>query len=233
MPARWPSELRQAARDGANRLRGTTSYTLDLAVPMDLATTIQQILDRYRLRAFHCTRLLDWEVTDIRRSGLRVASDSLINDRLDAAVAAGVLRPEEATLLEASNVLAHQRPNREHLLSACTTRRTLDEEADGLRLLLTHWGGEIIYFWQQDSDLLAQLETIGRPAIVVVLLDTDPDRNLWSPDLANLVIGRHLGLSDACGQVSYRGERGRRTPVEAVWLPGDFDYDRHTRLPRS
>jgi len=74
MPARWPSELRQAACDGANRLRGTTSYTLDLAVPTDLATTIQKILDRYRLRAFHCTRLLEWEVTDIRQNGLRAAS---------------------------------------------------------------------------------------------------------------------------------------------------------------
>ena len=67
-------------------------------------------------------------------------------------------------------MLLHQK-NRADQICACSTRRTLDDHADGVKPFLATWGGEIIYFHQTTPELQKTLATLGRPAIVVIDLE--------------------------------------------------------------
>lgn len=233
-PATWPSRLRSIATRTATAMREQAGrHTSDLALPATFASDINAELHGATIRAFHCTRLLDPESAALRQEGLRASSDSLMRSKLHAAVAAGAITRWQADQLHADSPLHRQRRNREHLLCAVTTRRTLDEEADGLDLLLTHWGGEIIYFWQRNEALIARLRSIGKPSIVVVDLKPGRPQDLWSPDPAALIVGRVLGSVNACGDVHYRLTPGTSVPVVDIWQPGNNDYDRHKQLPST
>jgi hypothetical protein len=192
----------------------------------------RQLLDGYLLRAYHATRLLPHEADAIRTQGLLILSERLVTDRLDTAHHHGHLTDAERHTLLAGRTLDDNRVDKVCLyLSATTPIR----DAHGLRLLLTNWGGEGIY-WQHvhnDNPLHTKLRSFGTPTIVVANLDlTAADRVLIFPGVVHALVGTALGLSDIGASIHYYAPIPP-THIERLIQPGDPDYPQHPILPQA
>ena len=123
-----------------------------------------QIADR-TIRAWHYTRLMDDEADAIIVRGAVPSTLETIKARLDRQVGAGLFPSEMAdALFTASPFHGSQHDARAGKFWLTSLPRTIDD--GGVELLLSSWGGEAVYFWQDDEMLQAQLATLGRPRVI-------------------------------------------------------------------
>jgi hypothetical protein len=226
--ATWPTEVREWASGWADR----PGLSLDPG-PVDLLEREPELrahLVGHKVLAFHCTRLLEHEVTAIRQHGLRQLTTDLIADRIAGAHAAGAIDGELRDLLASKNALEWwNAESRENQVCAVLGRGTLDEEADGVSSFLETWGGEGIYFAWDQTPTEDGLKQLGRPAIVVIRLDLTDGERAWCYSLGRPFVEQLIG-SEPKAEIFYKGD----VPAEdvlAIWQPGDLEYDRHHRLP--
>ncbi|MFI7356072.1 hypothetical protein ACIBTP_19255 [Streptomyces avidinii] len=234
-PGVWPDELTAYVKAAAGLVGGFTTYA-ELCEDGELGDFdpgLRELLARRLLRTFHATRLLDYEVDDIKAQGLRRLTPQLLEDRQDKALAAGVITAEEHKTLCESSVFKTERFARFRLNKICVVgnRQPLHDRRIGDQF--SFWGGEAQYNgagWEKlASD---RVKRLGRPALVVALLDvTDPKvAVLSSRELVCPFVGSFMGLPEVGCQIDYGADvPGSR--IEAVWQPGDAAYDEFERLP--
>jgi hypothetical protein len=175
--------------------------------------------------------LLPHEAQDIRSVGLRLLDEKLVEDRIRLAIAHGALTGAGRRCAETGNIYAiNNLAGRERKVCLVAGRTCFDESPHGCTPLLSHWGGEAIRGGPQDVPALA---TIGTPSIVVARVNlTRPHNDPYSwPGLANLFVGKLLGLSGRCADILYPDAISGRDIID-IWQPGHPDYDRHVALPR-
>lgn len=232
-PATWPDATTIAVNDAAERLHGSTEYPVDLRPTESEEEAIETGLIGHRIRVHHCTRLLPFERESILRDGLAPTSTGLLQARLDGAVMAGLLTPQEVSGMSALNMLrpsARQRSNREGRLCAVTVRDAFDDPY-GLWRLLGIWGGEFIYF-DQPRHLQERLRSLGQPSLVVVDLPIDVRPRLgWYPSLSKVLVGVALALKHRGGETNQKTDTP--WPATAIWQPEDPDYQAFPALPRQ
>lgn len=200
-PATWPSAVADWANDYAQKLRGSTLHTSDLAVPLERKDELRSLLEDYKLLAFHCTRLLDHEVAAIRQRGLRVLSHELVSERIANAYERGLVTDEQRDHLQAANVFAiGAEDHREGQVCLVLGRSVFDESPSGCEPLLSTWGGEGIYALQPEVRLL------GRPAIVLTGIDLSVSHRISPtfPSLGKLFVGTLLGTEQRSADVFLR-----------------------------
>lgn len=228
-PRTWPDELATLVVDVASRT-AHREFASDLHVSENDEELLEAALRDRPVRLFHCTRLLDHERDDVLIRGLLPATDELRAQKLQAAAGKGHLNPELLAMLEQHNVLNRQRPNRENLICAVSTRAGLDDEF-GVAPLMELWGGELVNM-DVPRDRQPPLRELGTPSIVV--LDVPARFHPmwgWAPPAANLLVGTVFEIEDLGGNVHIR-TGGHATPVAAVWQPGHLEYDEHPALPQ-
>ena len=168
------------------------------------------------IRAWHYTRLTDSEVNTLRRAGIKLSTLETTRQRLDAQVAAGQISVEIGNaLFEASPLHDPQqlesRSNRFWMISHPT-----EVEDYSVTLLLSNWGGEVVYFLlrAQAPHLQQIVGGIGRARVleVGVPLDASPH----SFNAGETVAGHLLEVSAASpiseqsiSALSARWTRGR------------------------
>src|SRR5205085_1548031 len=96
----WPNATRRWAEERARALEGSTAFVEDLEITLQEEDKFRETFGAQRVLAYHCTRLLTHEVAAIRAIGLRPLSESLVRDRIAAAVAHGALAPAVRELAE-------------------------------------------------------------------------------------------------------------------------------------
>lgn len=229
-PASWPQELRELASEATQYEACQGDYTVDLRPPLHLSNRIQTVLVDHGITVYQCARLLDSEVADIQRNGLRPASKYLLSDKLEAARAEGLITEDEAELLLTTGVLndREQREVRIDKICALTILRTLTIDPDGTQPLLTNWGGEITYFWQTQSlpELAERLQRAGNPALIEFQHQPRAS-DLCAPELAKVVIGRYRDLDDCAGEIQISVPPGDRIPVLDIWQRDDARWPRN------
>jgi hypothetical protein len=209
--------------------------------PRDLSDAIEDerqfrtLLEGRRVIAYHCTRLLEHEEAAIRRDGLRPVSLENTVERIRSACAHGHLTVRQQDELLA----AVERIDRETIeargrgtfltvgLALFTEMTDLAAEWLGL------WGGTVIYESAgarrgETHDLLGNL---GRPTIVVAGLEVTDERfrptDYFGQMFTAVAHGRHfLGGEVRCSPLV------RVDEIEALWHPGDAEYERYAGLPR-
>jgi hypothetical protein len=232
----WPDQLTHRVHELAEQQRDLIDDPTEFACSdLDLLerdAEVRQLLDGYLLRGYHASRLLAHEADTIRAHGLRLFDTELGTDRLDAAVKHGYLTTDEHATLVQGVVLTDN-----HVGQVCLflSKTTLTEDAGGLNLLLSTWGGEAIY-WPHihtENPMNAKLRSIGIPSIVVALLDlsTSPTTTAF-PGIANAFVGASLGLSRLAVDVFYRAPIPL-AHIERIIHPGDVDYPQHQDLPQE
>ncbi|MCW7991139.1 hypothetical protein XF35_39505 [Streptomyces platensis subsp. clarensis] len=96
------------------------------------------------------------------------------------------------------------------------------------------WGGEAQYssgVWKNSGS--DRVKRLGQPALVVALLDaSDPKVAVLTTELIYPFVGSYLGLERVGCQIDFEADvPGDR--IEAVWHPGDAEYDVFERFPRG
>lgn len=122
-------------------------------------------MEERSIRAWHYTRMTDAEAAALIRDGVHLSDLAAIRRRLDGQVAAGAFSAEVAeALLAGSPFQSEQLGSRSNKFWMVPHPR--DIEDGGVELLLESWGGEAVYFWQQDPDLQSLLKGLGRPRVI-------------------------------------------------------------------
>jgi len=117
---------------------------------------------------YHCTRLTDGEIADVRRKGLQPLNQDLVTRRLRAATDHRELTVDLAQRLNAHNYVDDTScGQRLGMISMIFSKYALQDE--GLRDFFTYWGGEAVYEAQPDS-VRRVLLGVGRACIVEIVV---------------------------------------------------------------
>lgn len=156
----WPEAVRDLL---ASRLPALTA-SLD-TLPA-VSARIDSLVASCDLVGFHCSRLTDDEVQDVRRNGLRALSPALVSDRLMRRVEAGDVDLDTAARIDATN--RAKEPTRRDRVALYLRRAEL-RERHLTEPFFRMWGGEAVAFpLERDEARRAVLERIGTPCVVVV-----------------------------------------------------------------
>lgn len=235
-PSTWPASVGQLV-ERWNGAVAATKFWEDLELPDDAQAALVDALAGHRLRAYHCTRLLDHEMPAVREQGLRVFGRELFDDRVATAAGHRAFGEHERVALLRGHMYgcgeARSRRRREGQVCLVIGRSVFDHDPDRVSPLLSSWGGEGIYFSSGVTGLQPLLRSLGTPTVVVTALPLQRDRRRmrWFPPLPRLFLAIVRGLP-ASGDLFHSGP----VPADAIvdlWQPGHADYDRHPRLPTS
>lgn len=205
-PETWPPQIHRMASMWAKQCAGRTRYTNDLPLALELEAPFRQELAGYLVRAYHYTKLLPHEKQMIQRQGLRMLTASLLEERIEAGVAAGTISPQEATRFRASHVFAAgEQEHREGQVCLVLSQRIFERDPGACLPLLQSWGGEGLYMSTLSVSFRSRLEEIGTPTRVTALVALeDSTRHHTYPSLHKLFVGSLLGLDDLGSDLFYR-----------------------------
>ena len=137
-------------------------------------------LNSESIRAWHYTRLLPAEIDAIRAAGIFVSDEMQMLKRLNFAESQGYLTPEEVAKLSRESPLRYSDQQAGRLGKFWMTSQPEPICDSGIKPLIQHWGGEVIYFWQKDKALINRLQIIGSPAIVELKVPVEYTKHAFS-----------------------------------------------------
>lgn len=183
------------------------------------------------IRAWHYTRLCDDEVESLLRHGIQLSTLDTLRHRLDKRVASGEFGESVATALYvASPFHSEQLDGRRDKFWMVSHPVTPDD--GGVELLLESWGGEAVYFWQQDRDLQAMLKSIGTPRVVELTVPLALTRHASLAGRAVIAtFARTLGCTpDKCAFDLYAAAPLAPNHIRKIHSPGTPSF---TNMARS
>lgn len=128
----------------------------------ELIFEMEQILVNHKIMGLHCTRLLDDEIGNLKKEGLKPLSKELAISKINLAFSKGLISTD--LKLELLNKEEYQLECRTAMVYFFHCISTLKNE-HGLKKLFGYWGGEAIYMYNKDS---TALKKIGVPCIVLL-----------------------------------------------------------------
>lgn len=141
-----------------------------------------------RIIGFHCSRLTDEEISNIKTDGLKPLTSNLIEEKLDILVRTGLISKKEYDYLLENNVSSHK--NRSGMVMNFFSIDTL-KDCGGLSRLFRAWGGESIYYNNENIlEWRKLLFRIGKPVIILCSLKYN-DINAFT-DIEKLIIQYYI-----------------------------------------
>lgn len=129
-----------------------------------IAYSLSEIIKDHELVAYHCTRLLDNEILEIRINGLRPLSLELVKAKLNKARESGDLSEKEIENLLFKNECHVEGRSGKIWFVAGVSVLTDESAVDDL---FTFWGGEALYNLNENF-----LKRIGTPCIIKCAIQT-------------------------------------------------------------
>jgi hypothetical protein len=175
----WPNEMLRLIKDNENSLKGflEEEHCIDKLARENVSLRynrpeniyqekwdftidkIETLLRKHLIVGIHCTKLLDWEIEDVEKNGLKPLDSNFANKRIEKAFKEGLLSKElKNELIDKKEVSAD---NRKGYIWVFHCLETLNCES-GLNRLLGLWGGESLYAYVRDNK---ELKKIGTPCI--------------------------------------------------------------------
>ncbi|SNR39714.1 hypothetical protein [Puniceibacterium sediminis] len=149
-------------------------------------------MEERRMRAFHYTRMTDFEVTQILENGIQLSTPESLRHRIGALVRIGALALEDAEMMESESPFhtqMHARCGKFWMAS-----HPIPIENSGVDRLLEYWGGEVASFHLTDEDLLERLAMIGQPRVIEISVPLSATKHSISAAQAVVAtFGRSLG----------------------------------------
>lgn len=129
-----------------------------------LINEFRDILKRYSLIGFHCTRLTNEEIKSIRSNGMVLQNSASLNLRIDRLFQCNLISPEIAQCLKEYNQANDA--NRANKLWFCFFEPFIAGEY-GIGRLFRSWGGEALYNSHESNPVTGKvLCSFGTPCIV-------------------------------------------------------------------
>jgi hypothetical protein len=139
---------------------------------------VMPAMEQRTIRAWHYTRLTDSETSLLKSEGVYVSTLEHIRRRLDVQVSARTLSAETADALYAASPFHQQRDSRAGKF--WMTSHPVSADNSGVELLLEHWGGEGVYFWLKDPQLIERVKSFGRPRVIELAVPLGVTRHSYS-----------------------------------------------------
>lgn len=157
-----------------------------------LKIRVADVLVDREIRAWHYTRLFDFEVSAMRNE-LKLSTEQSMQDRLNGLKCREVLTDQEVELLLEGSALKTQKRNRENRFFCVPVPKHVTDK--GVELLLSNWGGEVVYFHQHDDVLKQKLSTLGTPRVIEIAVTvSEPLRRYALADCVLNTYALDLGL---------------------------------------
>lgn len=129
-----------------------------------MVAEFRDMLRGYSLLGYHCTRLTNEEIDEIRTSGMHLQNADSLSARIGRLQQNNVISRENAERLRARNQAGES--NRRNMLWFCFFEPYLAGE-NGIGRLFRSWGGEALYNSHEDDAVTGPaLRNIGVPCIV-------------------------------------------------------------------
>lgn len=141
-------------------------------------SVIMPMMAERHIRAWHYTRLTEVEVERLRLGGIYVSSLDMIKLRLDALNLEGYISNSIANALYACSPFHQQNHIRSNKF--WMTSHPLPVDDLGVTLLLKRWGGEGVYFWLKDAELINLVKNIGRSRVLELTVPLDVTEHSYS-----------------------------------------------------
>lgn len=151
---------------------------------------IESELTNKKFVGFHCSRLMDYEISDILENGLCPLSLDFANSRIRKLFEKGSICKGLSDKL--INLEDLSDPNRVNNLNFFHCKTSLKIE-QGIIDFFRFWGGESIYY---NFDKRTELQRIGIPCIIMGSIDRDKLLECENHSLPKQII--HIYLNDGC-----------------------------------
>lgn len=180
-PATWPKDIARFMEEHSHSFIGWEckgDFSTSGPEHDRLVTEFGEILKKYSLHGYHCTRLTEEEIINIRNKGLTLQNRETLCERINKLQKAKLINKEEAMCLVANNQSGDR--NRANMLWFCFFPPREAGE-NGIERFFRHWGGEALYNSHEDDPVTGErLQEIGIPCVVeaMVPLKSMPDSRL-------------------------------------------------------
>jgi hypothetical protein len=128
--------------------------------------SLTPLMETRFIRGFHYTRMTDAELEIMRADGIRLSTPSFLKARLNALVSEDLLTVDEVQAILDQSPFKTQLDIRQNVFWMVSARLPMEDE--GVKPLLAAWGGEVASMHLKDNDILAKLQSIGRPRMIEV-----------------------------------------------------------------
>jgi len=145
-----------------------------------LVQEFRDILRRYSLIGYHCTRLTKEEIESIRFGGMVLQNSASLGARIDRLLHQKLISTEVAQCLKSKNQSNDR--NRSNKLWFCFFNPSIAGES-GIGRFFKSWGGEALYnSHERDLDTGKVLRSVGAPCIIKVDLPIASMKESKFPD---------------------------------------------------
>ena len=145
-----------------------------------LIMSFLEILKKYSLHGYHCTRLTEEEIVDVKENGLKLRNTSTLYERVNKLLTAHLIRKNVAQSLLNNNQSGDN--NRANMLWFCFFPPYLGGQ-HGIERFFRHWGGEALYNSHEENPVTGKrLQKIGIPCVVEALVPLGSMPNATLPD---------------------------------------------------
>lgn len=165
-PESWPADLLAYITTHYQLfLDWESGRTKGIASAYDSAISeVGDILQQYAITGWHCTRLTEAEIAVIISGGMQLPDATMLRQRIDALLNAGLLTADVAGRLKANNQ-AHEQ-YRAGMVWFCFFPPRLAGES-GIARFFRFWGGEALYnSHERDLETGEVISRIGVPCLV-------------------------------------------------------------------
>jgi len=146
---------------------------------------------------YHCTRLLGYEIDEIREHGFMLPSTDLLQSRLQKAQEKGHITRDSAEMIGRANEYKKMPFRENRLYFVCGVSALKDEH--GVHKFFQCWGGEAVYNSLEESGQKNILFTLGEPVIIQVRLVPKKGTNLGRQLAYAYLIARNFPTEDSPG----------------------------------
>lgn len=165
-PSKWPSALLNFLKQNQSIFHKWENDRNNInVIEFDIKyQELRRILDLYYLVGWHCTRLTDYEIINIKTYGMVTPSLDFLSKRIENLIDLGEITEKLGEIFKNSN--RYQEKNNMHnIWFQFDEPNTLDEDAN--YRLLRRWGGEALYSeHENDKERKGILEKIGHPCVI-------------------------------------------------------------------
>lgn len=186
----WPDEVKKIFKNNMQIIKQGKTSTSSF---YRLEDEVNSLISGLEVVSYHCTRLLDYEIDEINKSGLQLPSKALLENRLIKAYEKGII-PQNLfnSVMERNEYL--NMPCRENLLYFVCGVSALQNE--GVSKFFQCWGGEAVFNSHELSKYRDILFCMGKPIIIRAKVIPSPLANIGKRIALAYLIARNIPTDD-------------------------------------
>jgi hypothetical protein len=155
---------------------------------MDFVEAFADDMNLRTIRAWHYARMTEDEVAAVKLTGIHLSTLESLKNRIERQVRASTLERALADRIFTNSPFhSEQRAARSNKFWMTSHPIPIDDY--GVAPLLSHWGGEAVYFFQKDEAIRSVLSAMGMPCVLEIAVPLAATKHAYSA--ARAIVGEY------------------------------------------